>query len=363
MKHITIFLDQYTHKNGGSATLIELGEALTQLGHRVNYVVNYFTVKSILVNFGRGIYPATFMDSNSGYSPKRLVKDTIKTFYSPSVGSVLRRSDYVIVPFVSPQRLARIKQSTKAKLVLNHAASVDMMTSIVQQNGHTYSAYCSLFDRVLFQSGADCKTSGLPNATTLRPSFREDKAANLGVSKVLSDQHVNIVWVGSLQTRKRPDLALDVVRKLLAYDYTYKLTLVGPHYDAAYAAGIREQALSLPPGTVEIAGFRENYLQYMSEADAIVQTSELEGVSRIIRESFFLGKVVATFNIQGTSEICTTDNAILVPFGHVDQLAEQVHAALTDTTVRQKLQANARLTYERDYSWDAYRAAAGKIFA
>ena len=363
MKQITIFLDQYTQKNGGSATSIELGEALTQHGHHVTFLTNFFTVKSIGTNLSRPIYPATFMDVPSKLSVKRVVKEIIKAVYLPRVRTILRTSDYIIVPFISPRRLEYVRGLTTARIIFNHAASVDMMRGFVSRRGLDYAHYTQLFDRVMFQSGDDCASSGLPNGVTLRPSFWKAKTEYLTPSSVLSDRNINIVWVGSLQARKRPDLALSILAELLTRKPHYKLTMVGPQYDAAYAASIRRQAAALPAGRVDILGFRSDYLKFINEADVVLQTSEFEGVSRILRESFYLARVVATFRIQGTSEICNSSNSLLADFGATGELAALIDDALSDLATIARLREAGRATYDAQYSWDRYVVSAAKIFA
>ena len=363
-KTIVIFLSEYTTRQGGSATVIELGTALSEVGYTVHYLEVSFRIANVISHARQGILPSPFSKQGQR-GAKAGVKQLISLMFRRQALQHIRTADFILVSYVvSPSFLANIRQHSQAKLILNHAASVDMNTPKMADYGTTYTDYCHQFARVLFQSAHDAHVSGLHNAVTLRPSVQPAKLATVDrVQKVLNPQDINLVWVGTLQPRKRPDLAIDVLLHLLRFDERYKLTLVGPTGAADYHEHIRQYATNAPPGRVALAGYRTDYLSFIAEADVVLQTSELEGVSRIMRESFSLAKLVATFRIQGTSEICTDENTLLADFGDTAALASRIAGAMTDEAAAAQRRHNAHQTFLRNYSWSTYRERARAIFA
>ena len=46
-------------------------------------------------------------------------------------------------------------------------------------------------------------------------------------------------------------------------------------------------------------GFRRDYLNFIAHADVLIQLSDKEGFSRVLREAMYLGVPIVTFRIEG----------------------------------------------------------------
>ena len=50
-------------------------------------------------------------------------------------------------------------------------------------------------------------------------------------------------------------------------------------------------------------GFRRDYLKFIAHADILIQLSDKEGFSRVLREAMFLSVPIVTFRIEGWEDI------------------------------------------------------------
>lgn len=112
------------------------------------------------------------------------------------------------------------------------------------------------------------------------------------------DVHDAIVWIGSLWTLKRPDLLLELARRLP----DRKFIIMGGDFpsEPAYSARIRAQAAQLP--NVLITGRIPNHdvEANLRRAAALVNTSDVEGFPNAYLEAWSLRvPVVARHDIDG----------------------------------------------------------------
>ncbi len=126
-----------------------------------------------------------------------------------------------------------------------------------------------------------------------------------------------IVFVGSLSTRKRPDLLLEAVAELARRGLKVELDLLG--------AGPLQESLQHRIGQlgldniVRIHGFVADPLDLIARADLFVLPSLSEGVSRAALEALHLGVPVVLRDADGNDELVQQGvNGRL--FAHVEQL-------------------------------------------
>jgi glycosyltransferase involved in cell wall biosynthesis len=138
-----------------------------------------------------------------------------------------------------------------------------------------------------------------------------------------------ILWVGSLIERKRPLLAIDAFRKVLARFPGARLVLAG---DGPLMGSVRSAAESTGGGAIETTGFRSTVTDTLREGHIYLQTSAAEGLAYTVLEAMSVGLPVVATDVGATREavrhgetglLCRRDDAA----GLADSLASLLSSA------------------------------------
>jgi len=320
-------------------------------------------------------------------SPKRLWKSLSYRLYrqlenirrkNPDIRKIFAKSNLIIVGALpSADECVRLRQLTRAKLLYNHAGSPHafekfwITEAAVGNPGLTpsqkYSRFCQQFDGLLFQApdqASECisrNASLEPFCHVLRPSCKE--FAVLRAKQLPSPfppDKKNIVCVGSLQPRKAQHLAIEAFALVAGTNSDVQLHFVGGGIGRPYHGELVAQVSQL--GLVErvfFHGWREDYLAYMVHADCLVQSSEAEGVSRVLREAMLMKLPIISFAISGTASLLQSDHeALLIPPYDTQAMAEGLIRLLDDKAVGKQL---AEAAYQRYLIQNSRIAYAGNL--
>jgi len=187
--------------------------------------------------------------------------------------------------------------------------------------------------------------------TLLRDNFGTDSVVirngividdSVGLSDgVPSSDRPEILWVGSFRRLKRPEMLLELARRIPEADFTM---LGGLKLEEAYAAGVVQEAENIE--NLTFAGFvhPNDIDQYYRRAYLYVNTSSLEGFPNTYLHSWRNGLPVCTIEIDPDSLIA--DNDIGVTTGTLDRLAEEVRSIINEPARRSAMSAHA-LEYVR----------------
>ena len=105
---------------------------------------------------------------------------------------------------------------------------------------------------------------------------------------------------------------------------------------------------------IKLLGWRQDMAALLATADMFVFPSTFEGTSNALLEAMFHAKPIVTTDGEGVSWFLTHDeDALIVPTGNAKALSEAVNALLSDRQRASRLAANAKATYEREFSEDA----------
>lgn len=107
--------------------------------------------------------------------------------------------------------------------------------------------------------------------------------------------------------------------------------------------------------TVLFLGYRSDIQNVMSQLDLIVLSSLWEGLPLTPIEAFSVGKTVVATDVDGTSEIVTKENGILVESKNPIEIANAIILLATNNKKRKMLEENAYLTYLNKFSFDRFK--------
>lgn len=335
---IVVFISNISRSSGGMSSAWDLAESLKQVGHEVSVLVNrkdirnYYTQPSITSFPYSNIFLAT-SEINGRQSTKPngtgLVAKSFQTLFRnrKRCHKALERADLIIdaVSLDSTQLNWLRQLNTKARVIRNHAGSPtkfkDHWLGHLSDLSSTepwarYYEYCSRYNGLLFQSEqqeeefwANLKEDLKIKTITIRPSCEEEKISKVinHNKEIYDSKFFNVAIVGSIQYVKGIDLALEVLR--LVKDKKFLFHFVGSYYPNHTEHGkyyreilglIDQFQLS---DRVIFHGHRADYLDYMQDANLILQPSRQEGVSRILREAMFMKKPIMAFEISGTQTL------------------------------------------------------------
>jgi len=219
------------------------------------------------------------------------------------------------------------------------------------------------YSNILFQSSTQAKELfelaqwEEDRTIVLRPSASMHDIAKIkGKDSILDKNDFNIVIVGSVQERKGQHL-LPKISKILSESVdNIKFHIVGNIVDNNYKLKIEKDSENLEQKEkVIFQGFKSNYLEYMNSADVILQVSEEEGVSRILREAMALKKMIISFKLDGTNDLLVDkEDCLLSEYGDIGNIANDILKIYKDKELRDKYALKALENFEAKYSKKEY---------
>lgn len=115
------------------------------------------------------------------------------------------------------------------------------------------------------------------------------------------DGAVKLVWAGEFSKRKRPLLAIDVVRQMVEMGAPVHLTMCGrgEFFEDAKKM-IRDQKLE---NQISLEGYTKEVHRFLSESHVLLMTSEWEGLPRIGLEALAIDRPIYAFDVKGTRSL------------------------------------------------------------
>ncbi|MDP5274715.1 glycosyltransferase family 4 protein [Chengkuizengella axinellae] len=156
----------------------------------------------------------------------------------------------------------------------------------------------------------------------LIPRLNDSEKTSLKKSMGLSQNEFIFLMGARMEPVKNHKMLIQAVNQM-NQDLNFKVILAGEGIlkqsivDLADELGIRNKIIFL--------GYTENIYNYIQIADAVLLTSEKEGIPRIIMESMVFLKPVLATNVLGTKELVTdSETGELVELNDVSTLARRM---------------------------------------
>lgn len=145
-------------------------------------------------------------------------------------------------------------------------------------------------------------------------------------------------------------LLLDGLRELKRrYTSDFVCLLAGRgELEEALRARVAEYGLA---DQIRFVGHQTDVYPYLELADAVVLSSEKEGIPRIVMEAMTYGKPVVATDVMGTRELVTHgETGLLVPDRDSAALADGLHRILSDPELAASLGGKGRKLIEREFT-------------
>lgn len=394
---IIIFITTISRSSGGLSSALDLAETLHALGYKVRvglttssfmYKIRgkkHFKTKLPLQNIftvPKSVSRIVENDQNkpADFNPVTIIKQAGRSILTllfdnkVPLTNELADTDLIIdAASFSGRGLETIKRHSGALVVLNHAGSPqtfednwltdDYLLEPAATKAQRYVKFCKRYDAILFQSVLQAEECWAKDITlkdlcyVVPPSCQESEV--LGASQLKSPYQTGrraIVCVGSIQPRKAQHLALEAFLLMASCYKNVDLHFVGSGKEREYGADLAGKVKKLAVDSrVFFHGYCKDYLRYMTHADLLVQSSEAEGVSRVLREAMLMKLPIVSFNISGTANLLEEGTeALLVKPGDIPALAQAMSNILENGEKAKEVANAAFRRYLLNNSWAAY---------
>ena len=221
-------------------------------------------------------------------------------------------------------------------------------------------------DRWLFERGL----ARVDRIVVQNANQKQDCRANYGRESVLipscyqipSDARPGtggiVLWVGTIRDYKRPELFLEMARKLPQHQFVM-VGGPGPDVDGGYFEGIRRDAASL--SNLEFTGFLPLHKvePYFDRAKVFVNTSVYEGVPNTFMQAWARGvPTVATVDVAAR----WGNEPLYRVIGTVDEGVEEIDRLLLDEEYRTRISSRCLQHFSGTHASSAVLAHYGKVF-
>jgi glycosyltransferase involved in cell wall biosynthesis len=360
--NIHIYADAISRKNGGSSSILDLFNSMQELGHQVKI----FTFFGKLDRF---LYQAEDFDSyNKVYchDKKLIIKSRRSKFNIFSSFSESHEIPDIVIDNIHLLEVQKNRKvGRKTKYILNHAGSFDAFSNFfVSKYPFLYKDFIKSYDGLLFQSMEQCQevenkiSSDETSFNHLYPSISKSQVNKFSneIPPFVKSNKLNICLVGSLQKRKGQIKLIEIVNYLGQYNQFVDFHLIGGKVDKDYYNEIKTLISQNNINNIFILGHKKKYVNYIKNADLMMQLSQSEGISRIVREAFYFGIPFLSFDIIGSNEIFQNGvNSITVKYGATSDIAASICQIIDKKINIKDLKINAKKTFEEKFEYSKYK--------
>jgi glycosyltransferase involved in cell wall biosynthesis len=251
----------------------------------------------------------------------------------------------------------------KKKLIVRTASSMECDGDFIRRKkiiGKIYYYGLNNANAVIAQSENNrklLKDSHGIDAVLIRNAFFMNKA----ISKHKSDY---VLWVGKMETNKKPDLFLDIARKISNINFV----MISPrrNYQEDFAERMMLEAKKISNLTfIEKVPYNE-IQEYFDRAKLFVCTSDYEGFPNVHLQAC-LGKTpIVTLNINPDDYLDNYDIGYCAG-GNVDNLVEKIEELMSNSDKLEKKASNAyEYVYKNhnvEFVGEYWKSLIGRIIA
>ncbi|MBO5832086.1 MAG: glycosyltransferase [Alistipes sp.] len=178
------------------------------------------------------------------------------------------------------------------------------------------------------------------NVSTAYNGISRPETANLQDIAELSRYDKVVLSIARVSDPKRPDLFIDVARRL-------------PQYGFVWIGNLEEVTEYGPlPENCHFVGNIPNAGAYCSQADLFMLASNYEGLPMVILEAMSFGKPVVASNVGGVSEIVRDGvNGYVLP-NDADLFATKIEEILEDSEIYKHLSHSSLEIFEKELTVD-----------
>ena len=397
-KTILIVFDQIAFSTGGFWSVIDIIQALDKSNKILiklsgfNFFSNIIKVKKI---FSKSENINVFVDIDIEHTNNSSIFfsfiSIFKTIYIFFIKLVFsedktlieqheKKTDIVFLSsFLSIKDLLIYKSRfVNARFIQNHAGMIETMISRFPEKNEPglsskdmYANYIEEIDRLLFQSESiknvfnDLFSNFSSKSTIIMPVVDEKKLKDyITDASPFNTKKFNIVYVATIQERKRQDFCVEIFSELCKKFNNLDLYLIGSIEDMKYFKKIENQIkLYNLKNKVIFSGYRTDFANFIFHSDIVIHTSSAEGVPRTLREAMYLGKAIVASDLPGNIDLLKKeDSGILVERNNKTNFVDELSNLIEDKSLIKVYEERARMSYYKTHRKDVYQKSVRQLF-
>lgn len=155
----------------------------------------------------------------------------------------------------------------------------------------------------------------------------------------------HILWMRAFQAIYGPDIALDVMERVIVREPEARMTMAGGDLGALHDIQHRARAAGLQEH-VHFAGYltMSDKMRYACEASVYLNTNRIDNTPVSVLEMMYYGVPVVTTDPGGIPYLLRDrENALLAPVDDVETLASRVLEVVSDPELAETLRRNGRV--------------------
>lgn len=175
---------------------------------------------------------------------------------------------------------------------------------------------------------------------------REEMRSRIRSELAVSDDELLFITVANLRPEKGYDVLLEAARVVGDRGLPIRIAAVG---QGPMNSALRARHVELGLGThFQFLGQRDDVLELLAGADVFVLASRQEGLPVALMEATSVGLPIIASSIGGVPQVLEHEvDALLVPPGDAQALAEAVERLASNSQLRERLGQHARLKSSR----------------
>jgi glycosyltransferase involved in cell wall biosynthesis len=370
MNKFIFFTESVSRKSGGSSSVLDLSNNIYLLNKKVEIYsilgkLDLFLYRPSSFNKNIKINVINYKIINDLEIKPHIIKQKVNLLFNKFKKEIEIKNSIIFDAIRLPEWYIDKLKKNNNKIILNHAGSPNAFIKYFGMNGeeridyekakNDYLDFIKKYDLFWFQSSTQAekfiKLTKIEEKRiiVLTPGANERDIEN--AKYINLSNKFNVVIVGSVHKRKGQHFIVDIAKNLPDVYFH----IVGNIVSEIYYKNILNKLKKENIKNVTFYGFRKDYLNFIKSADLILQLSEEEGVSRILRETMALGKPIVAFNLDGTGDLLKNgEDSILIKYGNIDAIIEIIKKLKNDKNLKEKLALNAKKNYLNKYHSSVY---------
>lgn len=202
---------------------------------------------------------------------------------------------------------------------------------------------------VAIPNGVDCET------------FRAAAPADLSELGITSSAPA-ILYVGRLDSQKRPDLFVEVAQRLLRVRPDWHFLLAG---DGPLRSGLqRGIEKSGRQDRIHLLGRRADIPRLLKASQCFVLTSDWEGMPNIVLEAMAAGVPIVSTSVEGIEELVGGRKlAVIVPPGDAEAISAGIFLVMSDRPSALAMANDAQHVVTEKFTWENFLQNFERLYA
>lgn len=197
----------------------------------------------------------------------------------------------------------------------------------------------------------------LPNYVNLHYFNLNSTKTSLYTSKSDTNHHTRVGFAGRLVKSKGWQTIIRLAEIL--HDYPISFFIAGTGADESKIQTIiKNKQLEYK---IHLVGFIRDIRKFYNSLDYLIFPSRIEPFGMVPLEAQACGVPVLAFNIPGVNEVINRDNAILIPPGNDELMAEKLKLLINDPGLKQQLIMNGQVNV-KSFSIEKYLEKLEEIY-